>query len=133
MNEKDMSRGLFCFLSDLRSITALMAGLGQTKRLRVRGCFMIQRPANFICSTSRVKYATLLIQFFASFMPLWGQNSVARSHFVLLVHQICSFFTYRGLGRTKFALVMFTNEFFFKKTVTLESNLDIAICTCNKS
>ena len=27
----------------------------------------------------------------ASFRPLWGQNSVARSHFVLLIHQICSF------------------------------------------
>ena len=46
------------------------------------------------------QYAILLIQIFASFRPLLGQNSVARSHFVLLIHQICSFCPHRGLGRT---------------------------------
>ena len=32
------------------------------------------------------QYAILLIQIFASFKPLWGQNNVARPNFVLLIH-----------------------------------------------
>ena len=42
-----------------------------------------------------------LMQMFASFRPLWGQNSVAQSHFVLLIHQICSFLPSQRTGTNK--------------------------------
>ena len=41
------------------------------------------------------------MQIFASFNPLWGQISGARSDFVLLIHQICSFLPPQGTGANK--------------------------------
>ena len=51
--------------------------------------------------TSTSQYAILLIQIFASFRPLWRQNSVVRSHFFLLIHPICSFLPPQMTGRIK--------------------------------
>ena len=48
--------------------------------------------------------AILLTQIFTSFRPHCGQNSVARSHFILLIHQIFSFCPQKGLGRTKICI-----------------------------
>ena len=53
--------------------------------------FLMLLSCTNVMTRQLLQYAVLLIQIFASFRPLWRQNSVARSHFVLLIHQICNF------------------------------------------